>query len=100
MSTETVFGALQGCLDRVVVIPEVAGAECRNDPVIIEQVSRRRDERGPGQREFALVGQAQDCLHGALSKGGTADHNSAPDVLEGRRDDFGGRCGSAVDQHG
>src|SRR5690606_3681498 len=46
------------------------------------------------------VVHVEQVLHGSLAEGGLADDDAAAIILDRRGKDFGGRRGSAIDQHG
>ena len=80
---------MQRSLDGIVIIPEIACANGRNHAVFVQKVSGWSDELGPGQRQLAVIRQAQDGLHGALSIRGATDDDRSSDILKRGRDDLG-----------
>ena len=65
----------------------------------MQHVSRWRHQFGPGEGDFAVVGEFDDGLHRSLAERRRADDHGAVTILERGGDDLGRRGGLSVDQH-
>ena len=75
--------------DAVSVVISGTGADSRHDTKVLQGISGRRVEAGPGQGNLRIVRQVDDILNRALAVGSCPDHHSSPRVLQGRGHDLG-----------